>query len=76
MSYRYVCRCCGMKVGEIQHSNVSEWQLGFQFLTQQERQHIISKDEIGNTVVRVVCDYCKEALDQNPDLSVVGNPLQ
>ncbi len=76
MSYRYECRCCGMKLGEIDQENVTEFQLGLHSLTPEERQHIISKEIGGDTVIRLLCDYCRDALDQHPELSLVGNPLQ
>ncbi|MGD8192538.1 anti-sigma-F factor Fin [Brevibacillus ginsengisoli] len=76
MSYRYECRCCGMRIGEIARSDISEDRLGFSSLTPEERQHIISKEQGGDTVIRILCDYCRDALDQNPELSLVGNPLQ
>ncbi|MGC5326800.1 anti-sigma-F factor Fin [Brevibacillus sp. SYSU BS000544] len=76
MSYRYECRCCGMTIGEITRSDVSEDQLGLNSLTPEERQHIISKEQGGDTVIRILCDYCLDALDQHPELSLVGNPLQ
>lgn len=76
MSFRYECRCCGMTIGEIHRSDISEDQLGLSSLTPEERQHIISKEQSGDTVIRILCDYCKEALDANPELSLVGNPLQ
>ncbi|WP_232699021.1 anti-sigma-F factor Fin [Brevibacillus daliensis] len=76
MRYRYLCRYCGHNLGEINQEHITETQLGFHFLTPQERQTIISKDDGGNTVVHVLCDYCKEALDLHPELSLIGNPLQ
>ncbi|NGQ96478.1 anti-sigma-F factor Fin family protein [Brevibacillus sp. SYP-B805] len=76
MSYRYVCRCCGMKIAEIDHAMVTEGRLGFDSLTPEERQSIISRERGGDTVVRVLCDYCKDAFDQHPELTLVGNPLQ
>ncbi|HZG16804.1 MAG TPA: anti-sigma-F factor Fin family protein [Candidatus Bathyarchaeia archaeon] len=76
MSFRYVCRCCGMKIGEIDQSMATEVSLGLDSLTPEERQHIISREHGGDTVVRVLCDYCKEALDQNPELTLIGTPLQ
>lgn len=55
---------------------VTEGQLGLDSLTPEERQHIITKEHDGDMVIRVLCDYCKEALDQHPELSLIGNPLQ
>lgn len=76
MSFLYLCRCCGMKIAEFDQARVTEGQLGLDSLTAEERQHIISEENGGDTVVRILCDYCRDAFDQNPELSLVGNPLQ
>jgi len=76
MSFRYVCRCCGMRIAEFDETQVTEAQLGLHSLTPEERELIISKEQDGDTVVRVLCDYCRDALNQHPELSLVGNPLQ
>jgi len=76
MSVRYVCRHCKTNIGTLDSQYVSEFQLGFHFLTPEERRDIISYDSGGDVTVRVVCDYCREALDANPELALVNNPLQ
>lgn len=65
-----------MKIAEFDESQVTENQLGFDSLTEEERALIISREQSGDTVVRITCDYCREALNWNPELSLVGNPLQ
>lgn len=76
MSIRYTCRCCGMKIAEFDETQVTEAQLGFDSLTPEERALIISREQSGDTVVSITCDYCREALNHNPELSLVGSPLQ
>ncbi|MDQ1910947.1 anti-sigma-F factor Fin family protein [Paenibacillus sp. GD4] len=76
MSVKYTCRHCQTSIGEIQQDGVSEYQLGFHFLTPEERRDIISYDPNGDVTVKVVCDYCKEALEANPELMLLGSPLQ
>lgn len=76
MTVRYVCRHCRMPIGEIEGDAVSEFQLGFHFLTPEERGEMIAYDGSGGVTVRVTCDYCRQALDANPELSLIGNPLQ
>lgn len=76
MSIKYFCRCCHTKVGELTNSDVTEQELGFHFLTPDERRDIVFYQANGDVEVRVICDYCKEALDANPDLMLVANPLQ
>jgi hypothetical protein len=50
--------------------------LGFHFLTPEERKDIISYNYNGDVTVHVICDYCKEALEAHPELSLGPNPLQ
>lgn len=65
-----------MRLGSIDRPEVTEFQLGFHSLTPEERSDIISYEINGSITVKVVCDYCKEALDTHPELSLLGNPLQ
>lgn len=76
MSVVYVCRHCRSHVGSIDLGQVSEERLGFQFLTPAERRDIISYNPNGDIEVKVTCDYCIEALEHNPELAILGNPLQ
>jgi hypothetical protein len=76
MSVKYICRHCLTFMGEINNGAISEHQLGFHFLTPEERRDIISYNIDGDVTVKVVCDYCREALEANPELSLVVSPLQ
>lgn len=76
MSVRYVCRHCKSQLGEIAGDAVSEAVLGFHLLTPEERGDIITYDSGGGVTVKVVCDYCREALETHPELSLVSSPLQ
>jgi len=76
MSVKYICRHCRTKVDEWQHSGVDERLLGFQFLTEEERADMIAYDLNGDITVNVTCEYCKEALEAHPELSLVPSPLQ
>jgi hypothetical protein len=76
MSVKYICRHCLTFVGEINAGSISEQQLGFHFLTPEERRDIISYNMDGDVTVKVVCDYCREALEANPELSLLVSPLQ
>lgn len=76
MAVNYICRHCRTSIGSIHGSDVTEQQLGFHFLTPEERSDIIAYDSNGDVTVKVVCDYCREAIDANPDLHLVSNPLQ
>jgi hypothetical protein len=76
MSVKYICRHCLTFMGEINEATVTEQQLGFHFLTPEERRDIISYNMDGDVTVKVVCDYCREALEANPELSLLASPLQ
>jgi len=76
MSVKYICRHCRTMIGVISSTQVNEYHLGFHFLTPKERSDIISYDTNGDVTVRVVCNYCGEALEANPELVLIGSPLQ
>ncbi|MNO26218.1 hypothetical protein D3C76_160700 [compost metagenome] len=76
MAINYVCRHCRTFLGSIQRSDSTEMQLGLHSLTPAERRDIIASDSDGEITVKVTCNYCKEALDNNPELSLLASPLQ
>ncbi|MGF7049699.1 RNase P subunit RPR2 [Paenibacillus sp. DS2015] len=76
MAINYICRHCHTVLGTIESASVTEMQLGFHSLTPAERRDIIAYDLSGEVTVRVTCDYCNEALESNPELSLLSSPLQ
>lgn len=77
MAVHYICRHCKTALGSISSDfRVTEHQLGFHFLTPEERSDIIAYDLSGDVRVNVVCEYCSEALQNNPELLLVSSPLQ
>lgn len=76
MAVKYICRHCRTTIGSIDGNVVTERQLGFDSLTPEERSDIIAYDSNGDVTVKMVCDYCSEALNANPDLMLVESPLQ
>lgn len=76
MAINYVCRHCRTFLGSINRSDVTEMQLGLHSLTPAERRDIIAYDSEGEITVKVTCGYCKQALDNNPELSLLASPLQ
>ncbi|GGD99528.1 anti-sigma-F factor Fin family protein [Paenibacillus nasutitermitis] len=76
MAVHYVCRHCKSAIGSIHNHLVSETQLGFHFLTTEERSDIIAYNPNGDIMVKVVCDYCREAIENNPELVLMTSPLQ
>jgi len=76
MAVKYVCRHCAAPMGEIDSSQVNELQLGFHFLTPEERGDIITYSQSGDVLVKLTCEYCRKALDEHPELNLVASPLQ
>jgi hypothetical protein len=76
MAVKYICPHCRSTVGTIDSPLVTEQQLGFHFLTPEERSDIIAYNPNGDVIVNVVCDYCREAIEANPELVLIPNPLQ
>ncbi|GAA3411759.1 anti-sigma-F factor Fin family protein [Paenibacillus hodogayensis] len=76
MAVKYVCRHCAASMGEIDNPQVNELQLGFHFLTPEERGDIITYNQSGDVLVKLTCDYCRKALDEHPELNLVASPLQ
>lgn len=72
MAINYVCRYCKTPLGQLDQAMLDEEQLGFNTLTPEERKDIITYDQDGNMTVRVVCDYCKEAIDHHPELAHIN----
>ncbi|ATH93992.1 peptide ABC transporter permease [Bacillus glycinifermentans] len=67
MALHYYCRHCGVKVGSLDHSYVNSKQLGFDHLTNEERNDMISYMDNGDLHVKTICEDCQEALERNPD---------
>lgn len=76
MAVKYVCRHCRTTIGELIVDRIDEAELGFHVLTPEERRDIISYNPEGDTTVKIVCEYCKQALDTHPELSLLASPLQ
>ncbi|RBW67669.1 anti-sigma-F factor Fin family protein [Bacillus taeanensis] len=66
MAIYYNCRHCGVNVGVLEEKSLHIEQLGFHLLTNEERMEMIETDYQGNTVVKIICEDCQEALERNP----------
>jgi len=76
MAVNYICKHCKTSIGSLDQAQLSDQQLGFHFLTAEEREDIITYNFNGDVIVTILCDYCQEALQNNPELMLVDNPLQ
>lgn len=76
MAVNYECRHCRAPLGRFEDGQVSEYRLGLQLLTPEERKRIIAYDSNGDVTVKVICDYCSQTLESYPELALLSNPLQ
>lgn len=68
MALIYTCRHCGNTVGQITEIDLRSDQLGFNLLTNEERDEMISYDSHGNILVKSICEDCHESFNKNPAL--------
>ncbi|WP_158738514.1 anti-sigma-F factor Fin family protein [Alteribacillus sp. YIM 98480] len=67
MAIQYYCRHCGTSIGTLEDEELLvSPRLGFDQLTDEEQQQIIHYGSDGNVHVRVTCENCEEALENNP----------
>ena len=67
MQWEYVCRYCHTVIGQIDATQVTEQQLGFDRLTPEEREDIIINSTDGRQQVRVICETCQQMVADNPE---------
>ena len=67
MKLEYICRYCRSFVGAIEQGEWSDQELGFDLLTPEEREDIITSDIEGNQVVKVTCESCQQVLEKDPE---------
>ncbi|WP_044641822.1 anti-sigma-F factor Fin [Risungbinella massiliensis] len=67
MAIYYQCKHCQSRLGMLEKKDVTEQELGFDRLTQEERQDIIFNDLYGDTYVHITCESCQETLDRYPE---------
>lgn len=73
---KYTCRYCGQQIGEINEQQMDIEQLGLHSLTPSEQKNIITYKSNGDIIAKVICEYCQETLEENPELLLISNPLQ
>ncbi|TLS35114.1 anti-sigma-F factor Fin family protein [Pseudalkalibacillus caeni] len=66
MTITYQCRHCGQEVGKLEQQSCTIDKLGFNQLTNQERQEMIEYHNDGTMTVKTICEDCQEALERNP----------
>ncbi len=59
MRFIYICNECHSYIGEIELQSWDETMLGFDTLTQDEKQELLSLDFVQQTgTVKAICDAC------------------
>jgi hypothetical protein len=81
MRIAYVCRHCHHQVGQLNQPNWSFQDAnrlcGFGTLSTVEQRDTIAYNHNESVAyVHVVCDYCQEAMESNPELLLEGKLLQ
>jgi len=66
MSIIYTCRHCNGTLATIAEHQVTQEMLGFDQLTTEEKRRMISFNDHGDLIVRVICESCKNTLDEHP----------
>lgn len=77
VAIQYICSQCGSHIDTLYTDHINEKRLGFDCLTDEERQAIIKVDMGKNEMqVSSVCDQCIEALglaeNQTLDVEITG----
>ena len=67
MAIYYHCRHCGVNIGTLDQESVNSERLGFDKLSEEERQDMVSYDTQGDIHVTSICEDCQELLQTNPD---------
>lgn len=77
MVIHYVCRHCASTLGKIPWAadENSAMRLGWNNLSEEERRGTFYHNANGDCIVRVVCEYCEQALDEHPELWLVDKPI-
>lgn len=77
MQLIYVCRHCNMYLGRLERERVDSQRLGLTALTPEEQADIITYNLNEDVAyVKTICTYCQEAIETNPELVLLHNPLQ
>jgi Protein of unknown function (DUF2757) len=76
MAIHYRCRHCKTHVGSIDHHTVNAAQLGFETLSNEERQELLSYKENGEIEVTTTCEDCQDTLERNPEYHTLESFIQ
>ena len=67
MAIHYHCRHCGMKLGTLEQVSLESERLGFNKLSDEEREEMITYHENGDLHIKSICEDCQESFQKNPE---------
>ena len=67
MSIIYLCRHCDTKIGEINESVATISLLDLNKLTLVDKKKMIHYEPNGDALIKVICENCKQTLDDYPN---------
>lgn len=76
MAIHYRCRHCKTHVGTIDHHTVNAAHLGFETLSSEERQELLSYKENGDIEVTTTCEDCQDSLERYPEYHTLKSFIQ
>ncbi|WP_226660105.1 anti-sigma-F factor Fin family protein [Pseudalkalibacillus hwajinpoensis] len=76
MDIHYVCRHCGTEIGRLSQQNHTADELGFQQLTEKERQAMVHYHHDGTIEVKAICEDCHEAMERTPSFHELDTFIQ
>ncbi|WP_257351299.1 anti-sigma-F factor Fin family protein [Pseudalkalibacillus decolorationis] len=76
MNIYYKCKHCHVPIGKIGVDSVNTVNLGFEDLSELERQEYLSYDEEGHLHVTSICEDCYEMLIKHPDYHALDTFIQ
>lgn len=62
----YNCRHCGQEIGKLENQVIDTSLLGFDQLSEKEKQEMIEYRNNGDIQVQTICESCEETLGQHP----------
>ncbi|MDC3414865.1 anti-sigma-F factor Fin family protein [Aquibacillus sp. 3ASR75-11] len=66
MAVIYQCKHCNQTIGQITEDVVDTKKLGWDQLSPEERKEMINYQHNGDVHMKVTCENCQDALEQNP----------
>lgn len=67
MLIHYRCKYCRTTIAELHHDQVNFEKLGFNQLTEEQKNELIKYHHEGEADIFVICESCESALYQHPN---------